>query len=38
MLDIARAREAMKAKDEVPLSKVVDFSLVKEVAGRPSGR
>jgi ABC-type nitrate/sulfonate/bicarbonate transport system substrate-binding protein len=38
MLDIARTREAMKIKDEVPLSKVVDFSLVKEVAGRPSGR
>jgi NitT/TauT family transport system substrate-binding protein len=38
MLDIARTREAMKIKDEVPLSKVVDFSLVREVAGRPSGR
>jgi ABC-type nitrate/sulfonate/bicarbonate transport system substrate-binding protein len=36
MLDIARTREAMKIKDEVPLSKVVDFSLVKEVAGRLS--
>ena len=38
MLDIARSREAMKIKDEVPLSKVVDFSLVKEISGRPSNR
>lgn len=38
MLDIARAREAMKIKEEVPLSRVVDFSLVKESSGRPSNR
>jgi NitT/TauT family transport system substrate-binding protein len=36
MLDIARTREAMKIKDEVPLSKVADLSLVREIAGRPS--
>jgi NitT/TauT family transport system substrate-binding protein len=36
MLDIARTREAMKIKDEVPLSRVADFSLVREIAGRPS--
>ena len=38
MLDVARTREAMKIKDEVPLSRVVDFSLVKEISGRPSNR
>lgn len=38
MLDIARTRETMKIKDEVPLSRVVDFSLVKEISGRSSGR
>jgi ABC-type nitrate/sulfonate/bicarbonate transport system substrate-binding protein len=38
MLDIARTREAMKIKDEVPLSRVVDFSLVKEISGLPSNR
>jgi ABC-type nitrate/sulfonate/bicarbonate transport system substrate-binding protein len=37
MLDIARAREAMKIKDEVPLSRVADFSLVKQVGGRTTG-
>ena len=37
MLDIARTREAMKIKDEVPLSRVADFSLVKEI-GRATGR
>jgi hypothetical protein len=26
----------MKIKDEVPLSKVADLSLVREIAGRPS--
>jgi len=38
MLDIARTREAMKIKDEVPLSRVVDFSLVKEISGLSSNR
>jgi NitT/TauT family transport system substrate-binding protein len=38
MLDIARTREAMKIKDEVPLSRVADFSLVKEIGGRATGR
>ena len=38
MLDIARTREAMKIKDEVPLSRVADFSLVKEMRGRATGR
>jgi ABC-type nitrate/sulfonate/bicarbonate transport system substrate-binding protein len=38
MLDIARTRETMKIKEEVPLSRVVDFSLVKEISGRSSGR
>jgi hypothetical protein len=40
MLDIARTREALKIKEEVPLSKVVDFTLLKETqnAGRSSGR
>jgi NitT/TauT family transport system substrate-binding protein len=38
MLDIARSREAMKIKDEVPLSRVVEFSLVKEISGRSSSR
>jgi hypothetical protein len=38
MLDLARTREAMKIRDEVPLSRVVDFSLVKEISGRPSNR
>jgi NitT/TauT family transport system substrate-binding protein len=38
MLDIARSREAMRIRDEVPLSRVVDFSLVKEISGRPSNR
>ena len=38
MLDIARTREAMKIKDEVPVSRVVDLSLVKEISGRPSNR
>jgi len=38
MLDIARTREAMKIKDEVPLSKVADFSLVREIASRPTSR
>ena len=37
MLDTARTREAMKIKDEVPLSRVADFSLVKEI-GRSTGR
>jgi hypothetical protein len=37
-LDIARTREAMKIKDEVPLSRVVDFSLVQEISGRPFNR
>ena len=38
MLDIARTREAMKIKEEVPLSRVADFSLVKEIGGRATGR
>ena len=38
MLDIARTREAVKIKDEVPLSRVADFSLVKEIGGRATGR
>jgi NitT/TauT family transport system substrate-binding protein len=40
MLDIARTREALKIKEEVPLSKVVDFTLLKETqnAGRSLGR
>lgn len=42
MLDIARTREALKIKDEVPLAKVVDFSLLKEtqevMPRRSSGR
>jgi hypothetical protein len=37
LLDIARTREAMKIKDEVSLSRVADFSLVKEI-GRSTGR
>ena len=38
MLDIGRTREAMKIKDEVPLSRVADFSLVKEIGSRATGR
>jgi hypothetical protein len=38
MLDITRTPEAMKIKDEVPLSKMADFSLVKEIGGRAWGR
>jgi hypothetical protein len=38
MLDIARTREALKIKDEVPLSKVVDFSLLKEAQTLAPGR
>jgi hypothetical protein len=38
MLDIARTREALKIKDEVPLSKVVDFSLLKEAQTAAPGR
>jgi ABC-type nitrate/sulfonate/bicarbonate transport system substrate-binding protein len=38
MLDIARSREALKIKEEVPLSKVVDFSLVKETQTGPPGK
>jgi NitT/TauT family transport system substrate-binding protein len=38
MLDIARNREALRIKDEVPLSKVVDFSLLKETQTVVPGR
>ena len=38
ILDIARTREALKIKDEVPLSKVVDFSLLKETQTIAPGR
>jgi ABC-type nitrate/sulfonate/bicarbonate transport system substrate-binding protein len=38
MLDLARTREALKIKEEVPLSKVVDFSLLKETQTGAPGR
>ncbi|MBI4522756.1 MAG: ABC transporter substrate-binding protein [Deltaproteobacteria bacterium] len=42
LLDINRARQALKIKEEVPLSRVVDFSIVREALGEmkmaPSGR
>jgi NitT/TauT family transport system substrate-binding protein len=42
MLDVARTREALKIRDEIPLGRVFDFSLLKETqtgaSGRSSGR
>jgi len=38
MLDIGRTRDALKIKDEIPLSRVVDFSLLKETQSTAPGR
>jgi NitT/TauT family transport system substrate-binding protein len=38
MLDVARTKEALKIRDEIPLARVFDFSLLKETQTGPSGR
>jgi len=42
LLDVNRARQALKVKEEVPLSRVVDFGILRETLSEmkitPSGR